>query len=554
MSVRAGEGNFMPHESRPRRRAIELSVVCAAVVALALPAQGRADDSSPPVSLDPMSMVGASLPADLLSDAAAPDEQPSLAAVAEAVQAAVDAAFAAGSIEADVPVIPPEPPLAKPEPATPENGSTTTVSPAIPPIPTTPAAPPTDSAPSVDATDALPAPSASVVPPATSFEVPAPSLPSLQAVSAPGQQISTTVPAAPPVAPRPAAQPAAQPAAAPGTAATAPVDAAPPDGTQYQNGNPTGINNDIPTVATTPPSASAIPEDPPPIAPGTWIWNWTWNCDNGPIGSGSPAPSPPAGAGTWIWNWQWNCGDAAPAPCTGCNTSISIRILSPGDDGDLAQTISSTTASIAQSISTTVQQTIHRAVPVLPPAPVSPLDNTLMPDPAPAAGTLPAALATAMTWFGIDPVPGAVDGATISPLDAFAEAAPEVAPHRFALDRVAASPPFVGHAEPFEPKASLRQPALRAPVPPRTQRAGSAGPAHPWKPLYRQAPPQRAPYGFAPDLTAGGTASGSSSTLGGFALLLGALLVGMPSTLKLLWVGGSTRPRRRATGRRERPG
>jgi hypothetical protein len=273
------------------------------------------------------------------------------------------------------------------------------------------------------------------------------------------------------------------------------------------------------------------------------------------------------GGGSWIWNWQWSCdGVSTPTPCTGCNTSISIRIFSPGDDGDFAQTISSTTASIAQSIAST-NQTIQQVAPPTPPPPVLLPAGSLpavwpLPDPPPAlvAGAFAPALApvlgTALAWFGIDAIPPTAPAdTTLLPWDLLPGAGLEAAAqYRFSPDRVTARSSVLGIAAVgVESTASLQTSSFLT-APASKRHAGGADPSRPSKPLHRQAPPHRPPFGFPPDLTAGGTTPGSSSTLGGFALLLGALLVGLPSTLKLLWVGVTTRPRRRAPGRSERPG
>ena len=371
----------MPQESLPRRRARQLSVLCAAVFALALPAQGRADDSLPSIPLDPMSAVGASLPTGALPTAATPAATvPSPADVAAIVQTALDTATASAAAAATPAPTPAAPAVAAPEPQTApsaptsaENGSTTAVSPAIPPASAAPSPAETTQTPSTAPAIDMPPVTVPAVLQAPSVPIVAPT----QAASALDQQPAPAVPATPPAAPSPAEQAPTQPT-------TAPSDTPQTGGTQYQGGNTTGINNDIPVVPTTPPSTPVIPVEAPPIVPTTWIWNWTWNCDDGSLGSSSPVPPDLTAGGTWIWNWTWSCGDA-PAACSDCNTSISIRIFSPGDDGDLAQTISSTTANIAQTINSTVQQTIQQVLPPqvapsLPPIPVWPPAVTPLPD------------------------------------------------------------------------------------------------------------------------------------------------------------------------------
>jgi len=68
------------------------------------------------------------------------------------------------------------------------------------------------------------------------------------------------------------------------------------------------------------------------------------------------------------------------------------------------------------------------------------------------------------------------------------------------------------------------------------------------------APAPGGPFGFGTDLLSGGAAHGSSSSLSGFALLLGVLLVTAPGLARWLRVEIATRPQALRAGRLERPG
>jgi hypothetical protein len=111
-------------------------------------------------------------------------------------------------------------------------------------------------------------------------------------------------------------------------------------------------------------------------------------------------PSPPAGATTIVLNWHWACVDPPPTLdvagatiCVSCNIAISVRVGSPGNTGDLAQTIAAQTAATATGVAHTIQTALQAAPPaaaalptsVLPPAPPSVIP------PVPPAVTPPAA-------------------------------------------------------------------------------------------------------------------------------------------------------------------
>ena len=118
--------------------------------------------------------------------------------------------------------------------------------------------------------------------------------------------------------------------------------------TQYQP-EPEQYQDSIPA----PEAPAADPAVQPSSAgpTGEWDWTWNWNC-------GDPAPEIPvpaeAGTQNWTWIWNWNCGDSEPSPSNSAgnnaqyqptmtqyrpiNINVSIRINSPGNNGNVVQT------------------------------------------------------------------------------------------------------------------------------------------------------------------------------------------------------------------------
>jgi hypothetical protein len=279
-----------------------------------------------------------------------------------------------------------------------------------------------------------------------------------------------------------------------------------------------------------------------------------------------------------VWNWQWNCGSAPSAPCSDCNTAVAIRILSPGDDGAVAQSISSTSTSLVQTISQSLQQSVQQIVQpaALQPAPIGlpALPGAIDPIPWPSLGvSVPTSLPEPTAWPTIGPGPGGMTvEATLTvllPLDTGAISLGDESGSLIelpAFDAVSLDDPLDGVLErPFavagvtqteaETGASLAtRPAPLAP-PRREEAASAAGSSQaPSKPQLPLRLPERSPLGSGPDVSTGAAASGSSSSLGGFALLLGVLLVAVPSALQLIWVGAVVRPRRYTPGPPEHPG
>jgi hypothetical protein len=195
--------------------------------------------------------------------------------------------------------------------------------------------------PAVPETLVIPVVSPTILPtiPPVAGQVEAPSTPGPVATASPEQSPapvvppSTTAPSAPPSPP------------------VHEADTAPRDTANTSSGNSNGITIDTSTITSQ-----------------TFVWNWFWNCaDN----EGMPAvPAPPAGATTVVLNWHWAC--AAPPPplevagvtvCTSCNIAISVRVGSPGDTGDVAQSIAATTAAAAANVADTIQAAFEAAIP-----------------------------------------------------------------------------------------------------------------------------------------------------------------------------------------------
>jgi hypothetical protein len=140
----------------------------------------------------------------------------------------------------------------------------------------------------------------------------------------------------------------------------------------------------------------------PTTTPQTFVWNWFWNCASD---EGVPSvPAPPAGATTIVLNWHWACADAPPpldiagvTVCTSCNIAISVRISSPGDTGDVTQSIAATTAAAASNVANTIQAALQAAIP--PPAPQA---GNAIPDAAAAAVAAASAVSVPAPTYRLD--------------------------------------------------------------------------------------------------------------------------------------------------------
>jgi hypothetical protein len=293
---------------------------------------------------------------------------------------------------------------------------------------------------------------------------------------------------------------------------------------------------------------------------------------------------PSSVGGILVLNWDWN----DLVTCSFCNVSISVRVLSPGDDGDVMQTnavISTSLASTIDSLQQAVAQQTAAAVPValsqpiaVAPIPVAPASLLLIPGAISASVTPPAP-----TQELEAPPAGALE--TAAPSDDVtddASAAPAVAPPLPAevAPLVAADttsiPQAKGSGAPRErshgavaakvqtKRASIFMPTVAparslAPAveahaaPPSLEPA--ATPSHGWRHTPGRAP---APSRFPP---VDGTYAGSAASVGGSgpppdspAGLLALLVFLVPGFAQWLWARAELRPRALRPGRPERPG
>ena len=380
-----------------------------------------------------------------------------------------DATAIVASVAAAVPSMPePQGPAAPQTPVVPETPVIPSVSPTVPPV----------------------------IPPEPAAAEPT------QTVS-PEPQIAPAPPATPVVAAQPEPTPTPQPAPA---AAAAPAT---PD-----------------TANTTPDNSNGITLSAPQNAPQTFIWNWYWNCATD---EGTPSvPAPPAGATTVVLNWHWACADPPPTldvagitVCTACNIAISVRVGSPGNTGDVAQTIAAQTAAAATGLAHTIQtalQTVPTAATPLPPMPPA----VVIPAVAPPA-TL-AVLAPGAHAFAIDA------GIVIASLDPSGEDPPRHgAPTSFGaapppgqqqlgaigVDARVASLPVATETGllSFSPQRSSA----------RREGAGSSGAAGARRPARAPAAPTPSPSAPTPFVLAAGAPSTHGGGLGAVAAIAAAL-------------------------------
>jgi hypothetical protein len=572
-------------QSRRRKRGL---VACVALAALVLPAPAVADDGFPAMP-DPAAAVDAALASqpDLsASETSAPVSAEDVAAavdqaVQQTVQQAVDEALS--SPDAAQPA-PPQAPVIHPDEA--QNSPDSAVSPVVS-TDSTPLEPAVaDAAPESAPIDPAPAPREAAAAP--------------QDAAAPASEQDPAIDAAAPTAEITALAEAPLESPAPATTTSA---------GQYQNGNQPDTNTVQSGASEAAQPSADISADQASNPPSTWIWNWSWNCVDNP----SEPRAPPQGATGWIWNWTWDCptvspsgtpaagsSDSGSSPCSTCNTAISIRILSPGNDGDVIQANQTTSASIAQNISTTIQtveQSVQQTVNQLPlvqpvplppaapapggsgsgivigggsfggiavapwPTPVLQIPYIVQPAPWPtAAAPILEALAP---FVDAEPIISGIAAVSIlfdGPVNGATALKPHVnhggisaVPDRSERTRHPASVVFAT-TPPASPARAWPAAAPSATTPAASHPAGAGTsrkipkPGSPWQ------PPPPAPPGSEHGLSTGAAASGSSSSLGGFALFLAALLVIVPPALPTLLAVGARRPRGTAGRPPERPG
>jgi len=249
--------------------------------------------------------------------------------------------------------------------------------------------------------------------------------------------------------------------------------------------------------------------------PQTFVWNWYWNCTTDEATPSVPAP--PAGATTIVLNWHWACADAPPAldvagvtVCTSCNIAISVRVGSPGNTGDLAQTIASQTAAAAANLAETIQTALQAIPPASTPSP----GTTSASEPPVTAPTIAAASSPQLRAYPTDA------GIFVAPpSDASVEDPPRHgAPPSFGVaagpQRYAVSAAAVSMAAPLAAAGArgvyLQRWLLRRAVEPgrRSVRSSAAGARRPVPVPVPTAPPPSAPTPFV-------LAAGALSTHGG---------------------------------------
>jgi hypothetical protein len=293
---------------------------------------------------------------------------------------------------------------------------------------------------------------------------------------------------------------------------------------------------------------------------------------------------PSLGGNMLVWNWDWN----DVVNCSFCNVSISVRVLSPGDDGDLAQTnvINSTSVSSAidslqqalaqQSVAPTPVALPLVALPIIA-APAAPL-------PVVAPVPIPASVPKFEPTQGLEASPAAppetaapgddaTDPAAVTPASPSVATQPMFAadtsvvpaaggprrarPHRPAVashvvkDRVRkiitafAPPTAVAPAvAPSESRAAVPEVETAAAVP---KDRGDRIPRHAPPPL--RLPPLDGPY-VGPAAGAHGSGPPADSPTSFLALLVFLA----PGFAQWLWAMAALRPGALRPGRPERPG
>jgi hypothetical protein len=434
------------------------------------------------------------------------------------------------------------------------------------------------------APDPDPVAAAEQAPPAAVAQTAAPAAPAPDAASEALNALSASEsPAAP-------APPAAEPTA-PDTSEEQP--AATSD-SQYQDGNAAGINSD-PTSAIQSAASDLESEVEPSADPGlTWVWTWTWGCGDS-AGQSTSATTPSGTGTTWIWDWRWNCEPTAhsPPPCTTCNTNISIRLFSPGDNGAVSQTNSTTSTSIASNVTNIVQAAAQETASpagTLSSAPAEPWSALPRPPPVASFGTFPDSVFAPVLPLPL-PLPLPLSRLPELPFDVRPSA--DIPGLGAAIEEeiaaaIAALVPIPGDTEaipPDRPALSTREgtkarksgvvlgrrwsapdlPAfassgfseLPAPRPALLQKRSRSATATRAEPAGRRAagtPLPRAPFAAGSNLSVASSAPGSGSPGTPVAILVGVLLLVAPHAARWLRVAAAPRPRRAHVRRPERPG
>jgi hypothetical protein len=322
-------------------------------------------------------------------------------------------------------------------------------------------------------------------------------------------------------------------------------------------------------------------------------------------------------APAWIWNWRWDCGSDASPPsspleddgCTACNTSISIRILSPGDDGDVFQVNSAAATSVVENVFSAQQTVLEALAPTLVPLATSPpstsagrpfvmpVEAQLLQSPAVPVAAAPSEPATPAESSAEAAPPAASDEAATAPTPApaagtqhaTAARAGDIEPISPAFPTVAGRPdpaagpdglktiapkapsakgaavPLVGQAA--TPQLTFAVPAATAlrtvPVATTpsaataaTTSTGASAASEPTSGAQLPAVPKgpRLPLESGSTLAASSSGQGGSLLTSATAAIAGALLFLASGLAQWLWAGAERRPRGLRAGRPERPG
>jgi hypothetical protein len=279
---------------------------------------------------------------------------------------------------------------------------------------------------------------------------------------------------------------------------------------------------------------------------------------------------------TWVWDWRWGCEDTPDAPAPGTNTAVSVRVFSPGDNGAVTQSNTTTSTSVATTASEIVQsatQTAAAALPVPPPSVMQPPSLPVMPPvvlpeipapavpvpvvPVPAAPTVPTldeilaavGLIFASSGGNGSMSPGAA--ADVSDAGSFRPARRQGGMRR-APETIGAPSPGALVPGAAALAATTQAQSATAADGHRAASANGAGRSARERPTWPQLP--RAPFGATSDLSVASSAPGTGSPGTGIAILVGALLLFAPSLARWLRAAEAPRPRAPFVRRPDRPG
>jgi hypothetical protein len=243
---------------------------------------------------------------------------------------------------------------------------------------------------------------------------------------------------------------------------------------------------------------------------------------------------------TWNWIWNWE------------NVAISIRVLSPGDDGEVIQS-NSVAANLADTLQTIVGS-LRPTVPVVvpgwsgapqPAGPPAPLEQEPAPAPESAATEPPPAEPAPAPL--VAPVQAVTEPTVAQPA---ADTRPILPPSsRLLRGQLRRAPPVAATTAWPGPPAVASATIARAESPTASRTGAVGGASRPSK------LPPAGPLdvgGLAATFGASGHGSGWSAS--GIAILLGFLLFSAPGFSRWLRVGLERQPRPLAPGRPERPG